>query len=259
MRSPWITTALAAVALALVSCATAPPQELREARTVHRDAINSQAAIEAPDELAEASEALREAEHAFDEHGDDEITREKAWIAKVKAERAMDKADQRIAIRNEQAKEIEQPAQAPGADRPRVQAEIEPDLLATLREHATVEQGEGGVLLSLAADVTFDSGSAVLAASAKRKLELIAGALATYPEMPIEVSGHADSVGGEAFNLQLSLDRARAVRDVLIGAGLDESRLTVVGRGTEAPVAANDTADGRKQNRRVEIRLGHTM
>lgn len=69
----------------------------------------------------------------------------------------------------------------------------------------------------------------------------------------IEVVGHTDDVGDEAYNMDLSLQRARAVRDLLIAGGVDPSKIVAVGLGESAPIATNKTPEGRAENRRVEV------
>jgi OOP family OmpA-OmpF porin len=73
------------------------------------------------------------------------------------------------------------------------------------------------------------------------------------PTLKIEVQGHTDSVGSEAFNLELSQKRANAVRDYLIKKGVSADRLTAKGMGEADPIASNDTPAGRAENRRVEF------
>jgi OOP family OmpA-OmpF porin len=69
----------------------------------------------------------------------------------------------------------------------------------------------------------------------------------------VEVAGHTDSVGTDQYNQGLSERRANSVRDYLVEQGVRASRLTAVGYGENRPVATNDTADGRQENRRVEL------
>jgi outer membrane protein OmpA-like peptidoglycan-associated protein len=71
----------------------------------------------------------------------------------------------------------------------------------------------------------------------------------------VSVGGHTDSVGADAYNQGLSERRAAAVKDYLVGKGVDSSRLTTTGYGESSPIASNDTADGRALNRRVELNL----
>jgi outer membrane protein OmpA-like peptidoglycan-associated protein len=130
------------------------------------------------------------------------------------------------------------------------------DALRAIRDFATLSQDEDGLLFSLSADAAFASGSAEISQAMHDKLLVVAKALEAQSENRIIVTGYADSIGSDASNRALSLDRASAVRNVLVAAGLPESRFNVVGRGEEAPVASTATAEGRAQNRRVEIRLG---
>ena len=71
----------------------------------------------------------------------------------------------------------------------------------------------------------------------------------------VSVEGHTDAVGSEAYTLGLSNRRAVAVKDFLVKEGVPEGRLTTQGLGESQPVATNDTADGRAQNRRVELKV----
>jgi len=73
------------------------------------------------------------------------------------------------------------------------------------------------------------------------------------PSMKVSVEGHTDSVGSEAYNRRLSERRARAVRDYMVENGISPSRIATRGFGKSRPVASNETAEGRAQNRRVEI------
>ena len=70
----------------------------------------------------------------------------------------------------------------------------------------------------------------------------------------LEIIGHTDNVGTDTYNQDLSLRRANAVRDYLVEQGVDAARMTASGRGESAPAASNDTAEGRQQNRRVELK-----
>jgi OOP family OmpA-OmpF porin len=72
----------------------------------------------------------------------------------------------------------------------------------------------------------------------------------------IDVIGHTDSVGPEEYNMGLSIRRATSVKDYMVSEGIDTGIIDVSGQGESNPVASNDTAEGRAQNRRVEIRIG---
>ncbi len=75
------------------------------------------------------------------------------------------------------------------------------------------------------------------------------------PTMKVEIHGHTDSIGSDAFNKTLSQKRAQAVRDYLVSKGINADRLTAVGKGEADPIATNDTPEGRAQNRRVEFNV----
>ncbi|MBN2037599.1 MAG: OmpA family protein [Chitinispirillaceae bacterium] len=101
--------------------------------------------------------------------------------------------------------------------------------------------------------VTFESGRAVLTQRSFAVMNRVAESLREWPQVTIEVQGHTDSRGDNAMNLQLSQARAEAVRLYLIQQGVAPERLTAVGYGEDRPVASNNTAAGRRQNRRVEL------
>ena len=73
------------------------------------------------------------------------------------------------------------------------------------------------------------------------------------PSMIIEVGGHTDNVGDDATNMKLSHDRAKAVREYLVNAGIGANRVQAKGYGESNPIATNDTDDGRRSNRRTEF------
>jgi outer membrane protein OmpA-like peptidoglycan-associated protein len=102
-------------------------------------------------------------------------------------------------------------------------------------------------------DVLFDSGKFTLRAQAREKLAKISGIVLAYPSLKLAVEGNTDSVGTEAFNQELSEQRAEAVRDYLTKEGIPASSTSAAGFGKTRPVASNDTSDGRQQNRRVEL------
>ena len=102
-------------------------------------------------------------------------------------------------------------------------------------------------------DVLFDTGSYTLKPGAREKLAKISGILLAHPGLTLEIEGHTDSVGADAFNQQLSERRADAVRDFLAEQGVPASSIAARGFGKTQPVASNDTPEGRQRNRRVEL------
>jgi outer membrane protein OmpA-like peptidoglycan-associated protein len=115
---------------------------------------------------------------------------------------------------------------------------------------------DGDVIkLNLPDGVTFDFGKANLKSQFYPALDNVASTLAQYNQTIVEVSGHTDSIGSDAANQTLSVQRANSVGNYLIGKGLVRERFEIVGFGETRPVASNDTDSGRALNRRVEIRV----
>ncbi|MDZ4680924.1 MAG: OmpA family protein [Saprospiraceae bacterium] len=103
--------------------------------------------------------------------------------------------------------------------------------------------------------VYFDAGAAKLTELSRYELDNLAESLNKYPNMTIEVGGHTDNTGDAAQNLTLSSERARAVKDYLVGKGIAASRLQAVGYGQNQPADTNDTEAGREKNRRTEFKI----
>jgi outer membrane protein OmpA-like peptidoglycan-associated protein len=101
--------------------------------------------------------------------------------------------------------------------------------------------------------VNFATAKAVLIGDSKQILDRVAASLIEHPDVRIEVAGHCDSQGAEEYNLKLSDLRANAVRNYLIEKGVAADRLVARGYGETQPIADNDTAEGRAENRRVEL------
>ena len=109
-----------------------------------------------------------------------------------------------------------------------------------------------GLIVNLS-DVLFDTGKATLHPGAREKLAKISGIVLAYPDLRLAIEGNTDSVGSDAMNQTLSEQRAAAVRDYLAQQNIPASSMTSQGFGKTQPVATNDTAEGRQQNRRVEL------
>jgi outer membrane protein OmpA-like peptidoglycan-associated protein len=109
-----------------------------------------------------------------------------------------------------------------------------------------------GLIVNMS-DVLFDTGKYTLRPLAREKLAKVAGIVLGHPGLRLSVEGHTDSVGGDDYNQTLSEERGAAVRDYLTQQGMPVSSVTAKGFGKTQPVASNDTAEGRQQNRRVEI------
>ena len=111
------------------------------------------------------------------------------------------------------------------------------------------------ILVNLPEGVTFDVGSYSLKPVFRDTLDKVAGSLKQYPDSLIDVYGHTDSTGSDAFNQTLSESRARTVAGYLASRGVSATRIRSQGFGETMPVASNDTPEGRTRNRRVEIKI----
>ena len=103
--------------------------------------------------------------------------------------------------------------------------------------------------------VTFLPSSATLTPEAKTVLDASVAALAGQKDLKVELGGHTDSQGKDAANMALSQKRAESARQYLIGRGIEAERLTAKGYGETQPIADNNTLEGRKENRRVELKI----
>ncbi|MFS2318627.1 OmpA family protein [Maricaulis sp. D1M11] len=136
---------------------------------------------------------------------------------------------------------------------------------AAMRE-ALSESGVGvrregnDLLLIMPGDITFDTNSSSIKPQFYNILNDVSGILNRYPATYVDVIGHADSTGAADYNQTLSEQRASSVGGYLIAQGVLADRFYIAGLGERSPIASNDTAYGREQNRRVEIRIRpHTM
>lgn len=270
------------VAAVLAACASAPTtnSQLDEARaqvqTLSQDPLASQAASR---ELTTARNELSQAEDALAQRRPPEEVTHLAYLASRHAEigqariaesRARERVAQGEADRNrvlleartreaEAAKASAQTnAQAADAARQdalaaRADAESMQQQLAALQ----AEKTKRGMVMTLS-DVLFDTGKSTLKPGADLALNRLGEFMRENPEMRVIVEGHTDSMGSDEYNQQLSESRGRAVSDALSNRGISSARVQVVGRGEGYPVASNDSAAGRQQNRRVEVIFSDT-
>ncbi len=103
--------------------------------------------------------------------------------------------------------------------------------------------------------IEFESGSAILTASGQQILNEMAAALHKVGGKKVKIIGHTDSSGDASKNLLLSQQRANAVKDYLITKSVSADNLSTEGVGSNKPVADNDTAEGRRKNRRIEFEV----
>lgn len=118
---------------------------------------------------------------------------------------------------------------------------------------AKVERVGEGIVVEFADKVLFGFDRSDLSATAEGNLDKLSNILKEYPDTNIEIQGHTDSKGSDSYNMSLSEKRAQSVATYLRGRGIASNRITTRGYGETAPVATNDTEDGRSQNRRVDF------
>ncbi len=128
--------------------------------------------------------------------------------------------------------------------------EIERDL-----EGATVERVGEGIKITFDSGILFDVNKAEVQGAARENLANLAVILNKYPDTLVLVEGHTDATGSAEYNLGLSRNRAQAVSNYLASVQVDPTRFTIMGYGEDQPVADNETFDGRRANRRVEIAI----
>jgi outer membrane protein OmpA-like peptidoglycan-associated protein len=127
------------------------------------------------------------------------------------------------------------------------------DAQETLADNAPVKIGFGGIVITLADNLLFAEDEASLLASSQPLMAKIAGALLVTKERDLIVEGHTDSSGDQNRSIELSRQRAEAVRNYLIAQGYPASRIRAQGIGQDRPVGTNSSVKGRAGNRRVEI------
>ncbi len=121
---------------------------------------------------------------------------------------------------------------------------------------AQVERVGEGIKLTLGENaVRFDTNKSTLTATAKANLDKLVPVFNQYPDTNIQIYGYTDSTGKPEYNLTLSDQRAASVKAYLSSKGLSANRFVTTGLGIADPIATNDTAEGRSQNRRVEFAI----
>jgi len=179
-----------------------------------------------------------------------------ALRARDEAERQKREA-QASALQQQQTAQADAAAAAAASEQKLQQAEREREALrARLLQqfNAILETRDTarGLVVNMS-DVLFDTGKNTLRPLAREKLAKISGILLAYPGLTLGIEGNTDSVGGDAYNQGLSERRAEAVRSYLAEQGVPASSMTAKGFGKTQPVSSNGTAEGRQQNRRVEL------
>ena len=231
----------------------------REARAKAETEAESQKRLQAEAErsVAERAKSQAEAERMAAERAKLEAQTAAALAAREKADaeaaRSAALAQQQAALAEAERSRLA----AEEADRLRQNAEddkaaLRSQLLQQLNLILETRDTARGLIVNMS-DVLFDTGKYTLRPGAREKLAKISGIVLAHPSLQLEVEGHTDSVGSEEYNQQLSENRAASVRDYLVQQGVSSNNVIARGFGESVPVASNDSAAGRQQNRRVEM------
>ncbi len=248
-------------------------RKIREEELMNERAAAAQREAEAKAQAEKADEERRQAAEAArleaERRATAEAERTAAEMAKRQAEQAAAQAAQERAAADtaraqaeaaQQAALAQQRAAQAEADRAKAAAAQAENEKTQLRERLRQQlnmiletrETARGLIVNIS-DVLFDFNKYTLKPGAREKLAKVSGILLAYPSLKMQVEGHTDSIGSDEYNQKLSEQRAYTVRDYLVSQGVQANNVSAVGLGKANPVASNETAAGRQQNRRVEL------
>lgn len=286
MKYIALTTLLGIASLAGCASTSAPPRELVEARATFQRASQGPAARLALVDLHNAQGDLDRAERSFTDDPGSDVTRDLSYVAlrraqtveargdTLQADQERERADrERASLTGQQLAQTQTALQSSQAQLQNTQQTVVQTqgqlaaertrreaaerqaaaALESLRRVAAVREEQRGTVITLSGEVLFATGESALLPIAQQRLDQVARALIDQGARHLVVEGHTDSRGSPATNQALSLARAQSVRSYLISRGIPEGQIEASGLGPSRPVAPNDTAENRANNRRVEI------
>ncbi len=261
-------------------CAHDPSKELVAARVSYQEAADGPAGTEAKAEVYEAEKALARAEQAHDKRSGSAEEVDLAYVALRKSTNAMayatylqfqaktqsanadyvstlegqkESAESRLATSEDALASKSKDLATAEAARAALERQLSA-AMASLSDMAKISQEGERTVITLSGAVLFRTDETQLLPIAQEKLGEVAGVLKQYgEEFSITVNGHTDSRGSDTHNQQLSQGRADSVRAYLVSKGVAQGSITAMGQGEAQPLAPNTTAEGRANNRRVEI------
>jgi len=274
MNTGTFNTALIAMAvtgLTLSACETTRHSDQLDAAHAQVQALSQEPLAQqaAADDLRAAQDRLQQADAAQQHHRPPAEVDHLAYLAERHAEAGEARvhamaARQDLARQQQERTQILLSAREQQAQQNAAQAEANAEQAAAAKEQLRQTQQEladlkarptaQGPTITLS-DVLFDTAAATLKPGADLALDRLAGYLKAHPQTRVLIEGNTDSRGSEEYNEALSQRRADAVAAALRERGVPGSAMQTIGRGKAYPVATNDTAAGRQQNRRVEIVL----
>ena len=193
---------------------------------------------------ADAAQSQLQAQQSALQAEQSQLEAQRAQAEKAQADAARAQAEAQAAEARAKAAEANKSAEDANSVREKLKEQLNSVL-------ATSETARG--LIVNMSDVLFDTGKYTLKPGTKIALAKVSGILQAYPGLKVQVEGFTDSVGGDEYNQRLSENRASTVKDFLVSQGVSANNITSQGFGKNNPVADNSTAQGRAQNRRVNM------
>lgn len=225
--------------------ARAEAAEAQQQREAEQRARAEQDRLAAEQARQQAESAQQQAEQA----------RQAALQAQQEAEQQRQAAEQQRLAAEQQAQQAQQQAQQAQLQAQQAEQqkeELRQRLQQQLNSILQTRDTARGLIVNMS-DVLFDLNKYTLKPGAREKLAKVAGILLAYPDLKVQVEGYTDSTGRPEYNQRLSEQRAMTVRDYLVAQGINLNNVTAQGFGQNDPVATNATAEGRQQNRRVQM------
>ena len=225
------------------------------AETPQKDLVLAAHRVYIADRKVETARALAQIQFAEEERTALNEQSEKARLDSRTREADVAKTDALVARAESAEQKVAASNARSDADTAQLAANASQQLAAELQRQLEILQArptDRGLVLTLG-DTLFATGKAELKSGATVNLDRITKFMSEYPKRTAAIEGFTDNMGSEEMNQSLSERRADAVKRYLVGQGVGSARLTSTGRGEAAPIADNDSAAGRQQNRRVEV------
>lgn len=248
--------------LAFAAGCASTPEENAEIQDLQQQmqSLDNESNDLAPVVVEEAREAVEKLRGMYEDDADDAEFSHQQYIAEKKIEIAketvaMKKAEKTVANSESRRKDLmleSERQQVRDAEEKVAKMSARAQELEQQVQDLETKETDRGMVLTLE-NLLFETGEATLQSGSRRTIQKVADFLNEYPDRSILIEGFTDSTGEESFNQQLSERRAQSVKDELTRNGVDSSRVRTEGYGEAYPVASNDTAAGRQQNRRVEV------
>jgi outer membrane protein OmpA-like peptidoglycan-associated protein len=243
------------IAAARVAVQTA--EDAREIAVKKLDADRAASELQASSDARAASQAQAAAATRMKEKAESDAANSNANAANAQAALASNQVTSAAAVSAaqsdaDQSRMVAQQALAGQQKADSEKVAMRAQLAEQLNKILETRDSARGLIVSMS-DVLFDTGKYSLKPGAREKLAKVAGILIAYPSLNIAVGGYTDNVGGDEMNQKLSQNRAGTVRDYLVVQGVATASVSATGFGNTLPVASNDNASGRQENRRVEL------